>query len=222
MATLEQDAHICQECGAKVSPDRRYCVHCYSPVGRSAARAHVELTRETATTHRPDPTLVFSPEKHEEIARRARSRKRIIITAIAALAIVGAGSIVLNTVNRNRRETQRTMAREEAAHRDLNTLAEALERFKDDVRRYPTNEEGLACLTRKPAALRQDVAENQSAWFGPYMDHVPEVDPWGNDYVYRTADGGQNFELFSPGPGGETGSDSRFRVGSQTSSDTGP
>lgn len=217
MATQEQDAHTCPQCGAKVAPDRRYCVHCYSPVGRGSTRAHVELARETATTHRPDPTLVFSQERHEEIVRRSRSRKRMTITAILALAIVVAGSVVLNTVNRNRRATQKTMAREVAAHRDLNTLAEALERFKDDVRRYPTNEEGLTCLVRKPAALRQDVAENQSAWFGPYIDHVLEVDPWGNDYVYRTKDGGRSFELFSAGPGGEAGSDSRFRVGSRSS-----
>ena len=220
MATQEQDAHVCPECGAQVARDRRYCVHCYSPVGRGAARAHRELARETATTHRPDPTLVFSPEKHEEIGRRTRRRKRIIITAILALATVAAGAIVLNSINRNRLAAQKTMAREQAAQRDLNTLAEALERFKEDVRRYPTNEEGLSCLVRKPAALRQDVDGNQSAWFGPYLEHVPEVDPWGNDYVYRTADAGRTFELFSPGPGGETGSDSRFCIGSQSASAT--
>src|SRR4030095_2251600 len=208
MATQEQDAHICRECGAKVAPDRRYCVHCYSPVGSGSARAHVELTRETATTHRPDPTLVFSPDKQEEIVRRARSRKRNTITAIVGLAIVVATSIVLNNVSSKRRETQKTMAREQAARRDLDMMAEALERFKEDVRRYPTNQEGLACLIRKPAALRQDVTENQTAWFGPYLDNLPEVDPWGNDYVYRTSDGGRNFELYSPGPGGETDSDS--------------
>jgi general secretion pathway protein G len=219
MATQEQDAHICGECGGRLAPDLRYCVHCYSPVGAGAARAHVELARKTATTHRPDPTLVFSPEKHEAIARRARGRKRMIITAVIALAIVIAGSIGLNIVSRNRREGQRTMARSQAAERDLNTLADALERFKEDVQRYPTNEEGLICLTRKPAALGQDVGENQSSWLGPYLEHVPEVDPWGNDYVYRTLDGGRNFELFSHGPGGETGSDSRFRVGSQASTE---
>jgi hypothetical protein len=47
------------------------------------------------------------------------------------------------------------------------------------------------------------------------MESVPEVDPWGNDYVYHTGDNGRSFELFSTGPGGETGSDSRFRVASQ-------
>ena len=45
-----------------------------------------------------------------------------------------------------------------------------------------------------------------------FLKHVPEVDPWGNDYVYRTEDAGRSFELYSSGPGGETGSDSRFRV----------
>ena len=217
MATQKQDALVCPQCGAKAAPDRRYCVHCYSPVGASASRAHVELTRETATTHRPDPTLVFSPERHEAIIRRARRRKRIITTAAIALLIVVAGSIALNIVNRDRQLAKRTMAREHAAQRELNTMAEALDRFKADVLRYPTNEEGLRCLARKPAAFEADSTGRSSYWFGPYLDNVPEVDPWGNDYVYHTQDGGGSFELFSPGPGGgETGSDSHFRVRSQT------
>lgn len=211
MATQEQDAQICEQCGAAVAPGLRYCVHCYSPVGASASRAHVELARKTATTHRHDPTLVFSPERHEAIARRKRSRKRMVITATIALVVVVAGSIALNIVNRNRREAQRIVAREEAARRELNSLAEALDRFKADVERYPTNEEGLRCLARKPAAFMAE-GGNSSFWYGPYLENVPEVDPWGNDYVYHTSDGGRSFELFSSGPGGETGSDSRFRV----------
>jgi len=212
MATQAQDAQTCQQCGAGLAPDLRYCVHCYFPVGAGASRAHVELARKTATTHRPDPTLVFSPEKHEAILRRARRRKRLIVTSVIALVIVVAGSIVLNMINRGRREAQRMMAREQAAQRELNTLAEALIRFKADVQRYPTNEEGLRCLARKPAAFVADGGERSNYWFGPYLENVPEVDPWGNDYVYHTADGGRSFELWSSGPGGETGSDSRFRV----------
>jgi general secretion pathway protein G len=216
MATQEQNAQICQQCGATLAAGLRYCVHCYSPVGATASRAHVELARKTATTHRPDPTLVFSPEKHEAIVRRARSRKRMIVTATIALAAVVAGSIALNMINRGRREAQKTMARELAAHRELNALAEALDRFRADVDRYPTNEEGLRCLARKPAAFEAAGAGRSSYWFGPYLENVPEVDPWGNDYVYHTVDGGRSFELYSPGPGGEEGSDSRFRVRSQT------
>lgn len=221
MATQEQDAHICQQCGGALASDLRYCVHCYSPVGVSSSRPHVELARRTATTHRPDPTLVFSPEKHEAILRRARSRKRMIFAAAVVLTIVVAGSIALNIVNRDRRQAQKAMAREQAARRELNSLAEALERFRADMARYPTNEEGLRCLARKPAAFEAVGAGQSNYWFGPYLENVPEVDPWGSDYVYHTADGGRTFELFSPGPGGdETGSGSQFRVISQPSTAT--
>ena len=220
MATQEQDAQKCQQCGEGLAPDLRYCVHCYFPVGASASRAHVELAGKTETTHRPDPTLVFSPERHEAMVRRARSRKRMIITASIVLVVVVGGSIALNIINRGRREAQRTMAREQAAHREINALADALDRFKVDVQRYPTNEEGLRCLARKPAAFEAVGEGRSSYWFGPYLESVPEVDPWGSDYVYHTVDGGRSFELFSPGPGGETGSDSRFRVTSQPSAAT--
>jgi general secretion pathway protein G len=214
MATPEQDAGICGQCGVAVTPDLRYCLNCYSPLGSSASRVHVELARKTATTHRPDPTRVFSPEKHAAILRRARNRKRTVITSTIALLVIVAGLVAWDLVNRNRREAQRLMAREGAARRELNLLADALNRFKADVERYPTNEEGLTCLTRKPAAFFVE-GGSSSVWYGPYIENLPEVDPWGNDYVYRTEDGGRTFELFSSGPGGEAGSDSRFRVVSQ-------
>jgi len=173
------------------------------------------MARKTATTHRPDPTVVFSPEKHEAMVRRARSRKRLIITAATALSVLVAGSVTLNIVNSNRRQAQKAIAREQAARRELSMLGDALERFRGDMARYPTNEEGLRCLARKPAAFEAGAAAQANYWFGPYLENVPEVDPWGNDYVYHTADGGRSFELFSPGPGGdEAGSDSQFRVGS--------
>jgi len=215
MASQEQEAHICTQCGARVAPDRRYCVHCYAPVGATAASAHVELARKTSTTHRPDPTVVFSPEKHEAIVRRARSRKRMIIAAAIGLIVIIAGSITLNAISKSRREAQKMLARDQAAHRELNLLAEALDRFKADMSRYPTNEEGIGCLSRKAAAFEAVGSEHATPWYGPYLDNVPEVDPWGNDYVYHTSDGGRTFELFSAGPGGEMSSDNRFKVTSR-------
>jgi len=215
MSTQEQDAQICKQCGARVAPDRRYCVHCYAPVGSTSTRVHVELARKTSTTHRPDPTVVFSPEKHEAIVRKARSRKRMIIAAVIGLIFIVVGSITLSAISRSRREAQKRLARDQAAHRELNLLAEALDRFKADVSRYPTNEEGIRCLSRKPAAFEAVGTEHATPWYGPYLDNVPEVDPWGNDYVYHTSDDGRTFELFSTGPGGEMSSDDRFRVTSR-------
>jgi general secretion pathway protein G len=157
--------------------------------------------------------MVFSPERHEAIARRTRSRKRLIIAASMALLVFIAGSISLKVLNRRWRDAERVMARERAAQREISTLADALERFRADVLRYPKNEEGLRSLARQPAVINEG-SGRLTYWYGPYLDTVPEVDPWGNDYIYKTSDDGRSFELFSYGPGGETGSDSRFRVAS--------
>lgn len=211
MATREQDVIVCEQCGAKLTTGRRYCVHCYSPVGTSATRAHVESAREITTTRKVDPTIVFSPERHEAMRGRARRRKRMLIAAVIAVAVVTGGSIALQIVGRHQRQAEKLMARDRAAQRELSAIGDALERFKADVLRYPTNEEGLRSLARKPAVIKQD-SEHLNYWFGPYLDSVPEVDPWGNDYIYHTTDGGRSFELFSYGPEGETGSDSRFQV----------
>jgi general secretion pathway protein G len=128
------------------------------------------------------------------------------------LVVIVAGSIALNIVKTEQRRAQKAMAREDAARRELNIMADALERFRVDVARYPTNEEGLRFLARKPAAFEAS-GSIQTYWFGPYLENVPEVDPWGNDYVYHTSDGGRSFELFSPGPGGaESDSGSKFRI----------
>ena len=212
MATHKEDLKTCQECGARLAPDLRYCVHCYSPVGATSTRAHVELAGEITTTRRADPTLVFSPERHEAIKRRTRSRKRLIFAAGMAVLLIVAGAFSLKVLNRHWRDAERIMARERAAQREIGTMADALERYRTDVLRYPTNGEGLRSLARRPAVIRQDDAGHMTYWYGPYLETVPEVDPWGNDYIYKTPDDGRSFELFSYGPGGETGSDSRFRV----------
>ena len=149
--------------------------------------------------------------------QRRRGFTLIELLLVMVILVVLAGVVVTRFGNRTEQ------ARDAAAKTDISSIDTALEAFQVDCQRYPTNEEGLACLTRKPSALKQNLAEDQSSWFGPYVDHVPEVDPWGNDYVYRTGDGGRNFELYSAGPGGgEMGFDSRFLVGSQSSSETTP
>ena len=84
-----------------------------------------------------------------------------------------------------------------------------------DIGRYPTTEEGVASLTRRPALKELGGSSRAGQWFGPYLDGIYEVDPWGNDYVYEATDAGQGFTLFSYGPGGETGFGSQFQVTSE-------
>jgi general secretion pathway protein G len=72
-------------------------------------------------------------------------------------------------------------------------LTRAMETYRLDVGAYPSPEDGLKALLRKPEAVAGD------RWKGPYIE-VEEVDPWTRRYQVRWKDGG--FEIFSFGPDG--------------------
>lgn len=79
-------------------------------------------------------------------------------------------------------------------------LEKALEIFKLDVGRFPTNEEGLEALNKRPATA--------AGWSGPYLKGtgVPP-DPWGHPFRYANPGAGGGIEVLSLGadgaPGGE-------------------
>jgi general secretion pathway protein G len=62
-----------------------------------------------------------------------------------------------------------------AARTDLNTVTQALKRYKLDNQRYPTSEQGLNALVQKPT-----VGQVPPNW-KPYLDKLPS-DPWGRPY----------------------------------------
>jgi general secretion pathway protein G len=77
----------------------------------------------------------------------------------------------------------------------------ALETMRLDIGRFPTEQEGLAMLTERPADSR--VA---SRWSGPYLDEGVPADPWGNPYVYSPkASASQPLTLYSTGADGKPG-----------------
>ena len=215
----EQSSRItCQECGAKLPSDVRYCLSCYSPVASAdGSHPHTRAAGAVNTTRRTDdPTIVFLPDERELILKRSRRRKHLVAVGSLILVIVTAGAIVFDAISSRRLASERKSMRERMARRELNLLAEGLERFRADLGRYPNDEEGIAALTRKTAALKF-AGGGPNYWTGPYIDGVYEVDPWGNDYVYRLTDGGERFELFSYGPEGEGGPGPRLQVTSSTS-----
>ena len=219
MSQQQSSRITCQECGAKLPPDVRYCLSCYCPVGgEDGSHPHTKAASAVNTTRRPDdPTIVFLPDEHELILKRARRRKRLVAIGAIALIVITGGAIAFDTINTRRLASERKLMRERMARRELNMLADGLERFRADLGRYPDDQEGLAALTRKTAASKFGDARVSNYWTGPYVDGVYEVDPWGNDYVYRLTDGGERFELFSYGPAGEGGSGLRLQVTSSTS-----
>lgn len=80
----------------------------------------------------------------------------------------------------------------------------AMKRFKLDMNRYPTEEEGLAALNRKDS-----IPEDQQAnWRGPYMESDVLKDKWNHALVYHFPGelrGEQFYDLISFGPDGQEG-----------------
>jgi len=92
-------------------------------------------------------------------------------------------------------------AKVDQAKIQMKNLAGALELYRLDNSGYPSTEQSLQSLIKRPNVGR--IPQN---WRGPYLNSkaVPK-DPWGGDYAYRS--GGSSFELKCLGadlaPGGE-------------------
>ena len=89
-------------------------------------------------------------------------------------------------------------ARATAARTDIKTLVESLKRYKIDNQRYPTAEQGLDSLVRKPAA-----GPTPPNW-KPYLDKLP-ADPWGRPYQFLNPGVNGEIDVFSFGADGQPG-----------------
>ncbi len=93
-------------------------------------------------------------------------------------------------------------ARVTAAGSDINTLEQALEMYRLDNGRYPTTDQGLEALIRKPAGNPEPRNWNREGYLK--KGQLP-VDPWGNPYQYLSGDDGYRYELYSLGADGREG-----------------
>jgi general secretion pathway protein G len=85
-------------------------------------------------------------------------------------------------------------ARITAAKSDIATITQALNLYKLDNQRYPTTEQGLQGLVKKPTA-----APVPTNWKGEgYLDRVPK-DPWGTPYQYLQPGVHGTIDVFSFG-----------------------
>ena len=94
-------------------------------------------------------------------------------------------------------------ARHTKAVADIKGIEQALNLYRLDSGGYPTTEQGLEALVRRP-----DRPPVPSKWNPDgYLEQVP-VDPWGHPYVY-VADGSR-FVLKSLGADGVEGGDGKY------------
>lgn len=91
-------------------------------------------------------------------------------------------------------------ARVVKAKLQIGNFSTALKKYYLDNGFYPSTEQGLKALTKKPASGK--VPRQYPS--GGYMSKIPQ-DPWGNDYVYISPGAHGSFDLMSYGADGQEG-----------------
>lgn len=82
---------------------------------------------------------------------------------------------------------------------DFDRIAAALERYKYDNKRYPTQEQGLSALLVSPVTPPQP-----RNWRGPYLGRrLLTIDPWNVEYRYLSSEAPPSFSLFTLGADSE-------------------
>ena len=88
---------------------------------------------------------------------------------------------------------------------DIERIGLALDMYAVQNGDYPTTEQGLDALLRKPTSQPEPLN-----WNGPYVKAGTKfVDPWNNDYVYESPSTheGYDYDLYSYGPDKQEGGD---------------
>ena len=128
--------------------------------------------------------------------RRASGFTLIEILVVIVILGILAALIVPRVMDRP------DQARVVAARSDIAAIMSALKLYRLDNGAYPSADQGLAALTRKPE--RGDIPRNWKS--GGYLEKLP-VDPWGIEYLYLNPGIRGEVDVFSLGadrkPGGE-------------------
>ena len=131
------------------------------------------------------------PQTHR---RSALARGFTLIEILVVLVIIGvlAALIAPNVLDRA------SEAKVTAARTDVNNLVQALKLYKLDNGRYPSTDQGLEALARKPTT-----GSIPTNW-KPYLDKMPK-DPWGQPYQYANPGLHGEIDVFSFGADGKAG-----------------
>ncbi len=117
-----------------------------------------------------------------------------LIELLVVLVIIGVlGALVVPAVL-----SRADDARITAARTDVNNLMQALKLYKLDNLRYPSGEQGLEALVRKPSS-----GAIPANW-RVYIEKLP-ADPWGRPYQYLNPGLKGEVDVFSFGADGKAG-----------------
>jgi general secretion pathway protein G len=134
---------------------------------------------------------------------RARARRDggyTLTEILVVMAVIGliAAALTPGLVGQLGRSRLKT------AQVQVETVAAAVEMFRADVGRYPTESEGLSVLLNQPGGVE--------GWTGPYVKSERTLsDPWGNRMDYSLGDDGRNFLVTSFGADGREAGEGQNR-----------
>jgi general secretion pathway protein G len=95
-------------------------------------------------------------------------------------------------------------ARADTAKLQINNIGTALDLYRLEVGRYPSQNEGLAVLV-------ENVGGNPG-WNGPYLKKKDAItDPWGRPYHYRQPGEHGEYDLYTLGADNASGGDGENR-----------
>mgnify|MGYP001210087436 CR=1 FL=1 len=127
-------------------------------------------------------------------SRNMRAFTLVELLIVIAIMLLLSGVVAVNLMQR------RDVSEIKVQQIQIDQIANAIEQFRMDMRRYPTVDEGLAVL------WDQELMEDSVGWSGPYLNDPIVSDQWGREYEYvfpgelRSA---KHFDIRSSGPDGE-------------------
>ncbi len=126
-------------------------------------------------------------------SRARRSRGFTLLELLVVVTIIG----LLAAYVGPKYFSQLGRSEQGIAKAQVEAFARALDTYRLDVGHYPTTEEGLDALLKRPA--------NVAEWNGPYLQKAVPLDPWGRAYIYRAPGVNGDFDITSYGKDGQPG-----------------
>jgi general secretion pathway protein G len=83
------------------------------------------------------------------------------------------------------------------ARAQIDSLEKAVQQYWLDTGRFPTTEQGLEALVKRPP--------DEPKWNGPYLGKAIPLDPWGKPYQYKHPSQYGDYEIVSYGKDGQAG-----------------
>ncbi len=128
--------------------------------------------------------------------KQGKQRGFTLIEIMVVVVILGilAALVVPQVMNRP------DQAKVTVAKGDIKAIGAALDMYKLDNYSYPSTQQGLDALVKKPGGNPQPKNWNRDG----YLKRVPK-DPWGNEYQYLSPGTQGAYDLYSYGADGKQG-----------------